>query len=60
MMRQGGGGDERSYEIWYYNLRGQELFAHLIQTPKRQVGFKFIFVDEDGYGNLVLRHRTDN
>jgi GWxTD domain-containing protein len=62
MMRSGGGGtgDERSYEIWYYNLRGRELFSHLSQTPKRQVGLKFIFVDEDGYGNFILRHRTDD
>jgi GWxTD domain-containing protein len=60
MMRKGGSGDERAYEIWYYNLRGHELFPSLIRTPKRQVGLKFIFVDENGYGNFVLRHRTDD
>jgi GWxTD domain-containing protein len=57
---RGGRADQRSYEIWYYNLRGNELFPHLERGPKRQVGMKFFFVDEGGYGNFILEHRTDD
>ncbi len=51
--------DQRAYEIWYYDLRGHELFPSQTRTPKRQVGMKFVFVDDGGYGNYVLRLRTD-
>lgn len=51
--------DERAYEIWYYDLRGNELFPSQTLTPKRQVGMKFVFIDDGGYGNFVLRLRTD-
>ena len=58
--REGGmTADERAYEIWYYDLRGLELFPSQVQEPKRQVGMKFVFVDDGGYGNFVLRLRTD-
>jgi GWxTD domain-containing protein len=51
--------DERAYEIWYYNLRGVELFPFQKALPKRQAGMKFVFVDDGGYGNFILRLRTD-
>jgi GWxTD domain-containing protein len=51
--------DERAYEIWYYDLRGRELFPSQTEHPKRQIGMKFVFVDDGGYGNFVLRLRTD-
>lgn len=51
--------DERAYEIWYYDLRGRELFPSQTSMPKRQVGMKFVFVDDGGYGNFALRLRTD-
>jgi GWxTD domain-containing protein len=51
--------DERAYEIWYYNLRGVELFPFQRAEQKRQAGMKFVFVDDGGYGNFVLRLRTD-
>jgi len=59
--RRAGGmtSDQRAYEIWYYDLRGRELFPSQRATPKRQAGMKFVFVDEGGYGNFVLRLRTD-
>jgi GWxTD domain-containing protein len=51
--------DERAYEIWYYDLRGRELFPSQTEHPKRHIGMKFVFVDDGGYGNFVLRLRTD-
>lgn len=51
--------DERAYEIWYYDLRGRELFPFQTEHPKRHIGMKFVFVDDGGYGNFVLRLRTD-
>ena len=51
--------DERAYEIWYYDLRGRELFPFQASQPKRQAGMKFVFVDDGGYGNFILRLRTD-
>jgi GWxTD domain-containing protein len=49
--------DTRPFEIWTYNLRGHELI------PRRRMnevsaGMKFVFVDEQGYGDYFLRYSS--
>lgn len=49
--------DTRPYEIWTYQLRGREI------VPRHRMnevsgGMKFIFVDEQGYGEYTLRYSS--
>lgn len=49
--------DTRPYEIWTYELRGKEL------APRRGLSetshaLKFVFVDEQGYGDYLLRYSS--
>ncbi len=49
--------DTRPYEIWTYHLRGHEL------VPKHHMneisaGMKFVFVDDQGYGDYTLRYSS--
>lgn len=49
--------DTRPFEIWTYNLRGHEM------VPRRRMneisaGMKFVFVDEQGYGDYTLRYSS--
>ena len=48
----------RPFEIWIYARRGVPLF------PEREfgtslTGLRFIFIDETGTGNYVLRYSKD-
>ncbi len=45
--------DNRAYEIWFYQVRGEPLFPEQM-TPVQRTGLKFIFVDELGYGDMRM------
>ncbi|MBD3161143.1 MAG: GWxTD domain-containing protein [Candidatus Eisenbacteria bacterium] len=45
--------DNRAYEIWTYQVRGEPLFPEQM-NPVQRTGLKFIFVDDLGYGNMRL------
>jgi GWxTD domain-containing protein len=49
--------DTRPFEIWSYQLRGRELAARrgLSETNN---ALKFVFVDEQGYGDYTLRYSS--
>jgi GWxTD domain-containing protein len=49
--------DTRAYEIWTYHLRGHELVPHH-RMNEISAGMKFIFVDEQGYGDYTLRYSS--
>jgi GWxTD domain-containing protein len=57
---RGAGADMRSFEIWTYDLlvhpRGD---AAKDLGPRHPVKRIFVFVDEEGYGNYVLRYTND-
>jgi len=49
--------DTRPFEIWSYNLRGNEI------VPRRGLSetgssLKFVFVDDQGYGDYILRYSS--
>jgi GWxTD domain-containing protein len=49
--------DFRPYEIWTYDMRGKQI------TPRYGLnelnsGMKFVFVDEQGYGEYTLRYSS--
>ena len=45
--------DNRAYEIWTYQVRGEPLFPEQM-NPVQRTGLKFVFVDELGYGDMRL------
>ena len=45
--------DNRAYEIWEYQIRGDPLIPEYVH-PGMQTGLKFIFVDELGFGDYSL------
>ena len=45
--------DDRAYEIWTYQVRGDPLFPDL-EIGTQRTGLKFIFVDDLGYGDMRL------
>lgn len=49
--------DSRPYEIWTYDLRGKELVRHYAMNEITS-GMKFVFVDEQGYGEYTLRYSS--
>jgi GWxTD domain-containing protein len=49
--------DLRPYEIWTYDQRGRELVPGST-LPGAMKGLKFVFVDEQGYGDYILRYST--
>ena len=52
-----GTADFRPYEIWTYQFRGQELSpGHRLSEVSS--GMKFVFVDEQGYGEYLLRYSS--
>jgi GWxTD domain-containing protein len=49
--------DFRPYEIWTYQFRGRELSpGHRLSEISS--GMKFVFVDEQGYGEYLLRYSS--
>ncbi len=49
--------DARPYEIWTYQLRGHEI-APRVHMNEISSGMKFIFVDDQGYGEYILRYSS--
>ena len=49
--------DERPYQIWWYTLRGHEIVPQHAMNELNS-GMKFIFVDDQGYGEYVLRYSS--
>jgi GWxTD domain-containing protein len=57
---RGLGGDMRSFEIWYYDrLMHPEVERREGAGPRRAMQAVFVFVDEEGYGDYVLRYSTE-
>ena len=49
--------DDRPYEIWTYDMRGKELVPRF-GTNEISSGVKFVFVDEQGYGEYTLKYSS--
>jgi len=49
--------DTRAYEIWTYEHRGSEIVPRQGISEMVQ-GLKFVFVDEQGYGDYTLRYSS--
>jgi len=49
--------DTRPYEIWTYHLRGHEMVPRH-RMNEISAGMKFVFVDEQGYGDYTLRYSS--
>lgn len=49
--------DTRPYEIWTYTLRGNEIVPRHAMSEINS-GMKFVFVDEQGYGEYLLRYSS--
>ena len=49
--------DTRPYEIWTYHLRGHEMVPRH-RMNEVAAGMKFVFVDEQGYGDYTLRYSS--
>jgi GWxTD domain-containing protein len=57
---RGPGGDMRSFEIWTYDLLVHPNSAAMKDMgPRRSMRRIFVFVDEEGYGNYLLRYTND-
>jgi hypothetical protein len=57
---RGPGGDMRSFEVWTYDLLGNpSATAAKNLGPRKPMRRIFVFVDEEGYGNYVLRYTND-
>jgi GWxTD domain-containing protein len=54
---QSGVADMRAYEIWTYEHRGQEL-TRRYGTSEVNSGLKFVFVDDQGYGDYRLNYSS--
>ncbi|MDI6809751.1 MAG: GWxTD domain-containing protein [Candidatus Eisenbacteria bacterium] len=51
--------DIRPHEVWIYDLKGRALFSRGGPVSS-SIGMRFIFVDEDGYGNFMLKYSTEH
>ena len=49
--------DTRPYEIWTYQLRGHEIVPRH-RMNEVSAGMKFVFVDEQGYGEYQMRYSS--
>jgi GWxTD domain-containing protein len=49
----------RAYEIWSYFGRGHSLFPDQDLLPGGRA-IRFVFVDEQGYGDFRLKHSTEH
>ena len=57
---RGVGGDMRSFEVWTYDrlLHPRDNASQGV-GPRRPMQRVFVFVDEEGYGNYVLRYTNE-
>jgi GWxTD domain-containing protein len=54
------GGDLRAFEVWYYDRLSSAEDAEAQDVgPRRPMRRIFVFVDEEGYGNYILRYSND-
>lgn len=49
--------DTRPFEVWSYTRQGEPLFLER-ETTTSSSGLTFIFVDEQGFGNYVLKYSS--
>jgi len=60
LKSNGAGADMRSFEIWTYDLLVHPSGDAVRDLgPRHPVKRVFVFVDEEGYGNYVLRYTND-
>ena len=50
--------DNRPYEVWIYTRQGSPLFPEREQGTS-VTGLRFVFVDETGTGDYILRYSSD-
>jgi GWxTD domain-containing protein len=53
------GADERPFEVWTYNRAWDSAQERLRAGSQRRLMRKFVFVDEEGYGNYTLRYSSE-
>lgn len=53
------GSDERPFEVWIYNRLEDSERERLAGGSKRRFTRKFVFVDEEGYGNYTLKYSSE-
>ncbi|MGH7724792.1 MAG: GWxTD domain-containing protein, partial [Candidatus Eiseniibacteriota bacterium] len=53
------GSDERAFELWIYNRLEDSENERLSGGSKRRFTRKFVFVDEEGYGNYTLKYSSE-
>jgi GWxTD domain-containing protein len=54
---QSGVADMRAYEIWTYDMRGDELVRRYAAN-EQSAGLRFVFVDVQGYGEYILEYSS--
>ncbi|HEX7079129.1 MAG TPA: GWxTD domain-containing protein [Candidatus Eisenbacteria bacterium] len=54
---ESGVADIRPYEIWTYYAKGKEVVEHFGMNELTN-GMKFVFTDDQGYGEYVLRYSS--
>jgi GWxTD domain-containing protein len=53
------GGDERAFEVWTYNRAWGSENERLRGGSQNRLVRKFVFVDEEGYGNYTLKYSSE-
>jgi GWxTD domain-containing protein len=53
------GADERPFEVWTYNRAWDSAEERLKHGSQRRLVRKFVFVDEEGYGNYTLKYSSE-
>jgi GWxTD domain-containing protein len=53
------GADERPFEVWTYNRAWDSAQERLKTGSQRRLERKFVFVDEEGYGNYTLKYSSE-
>jgi GWxTD domain-containing protein len=60
LRKPGGlGADERPFEVWTYNRATEPVEERAKHGSQRLLSRKFVFVDEQGYGNFTLKYSSE-
>ena len=60
LRKPGGlGADERPFEVWTYNRAIESVEERARHGSQRLLSRKFVFVDEQGYGNYTLKYSSE-
>ena len=59
LKKHGIGGDDRAFEVWTYNRLADTPAERFGGGSRRFLVRKFVFVDEEGYGNYTLKYSTE-